>query len=148
MNFCIRTKVPGHYDRVFAAFDRELFEALKPPVMGLDLDRFDGSSPGNEVHLRVGLGPIKTRWVSVITEEIKSESENYFIDEGKVLPWPLVFWRHKHRVLKLSESESEILDDIEFKTPFKWLDKVMYPVLVAQFKMRSPAYRRYFTSFE
>lgn len=136
--------MPGHYDQVFSMFNEDLFRALKPPLLSLKVDRFDGSSPGSEVHLKVGLPPFLSQWVSVITEEQKREGENYFVDEGRVLPWPLKYWRHTHRVVKVNEKECDIIDDIEYSCGSSFLTSLMYAPLKFQFSLRSPQYQKFF----
>ncbi len=127
-------------------FDLKLFKALKPPLMSLDVERFDGCDPGDEVHLKVGLGPFKSTWVSLITENQESLEETYFVDVGKELPFPLKNWRHIHRVKNIGENVSEIQDDIEYSTGSSVIDVLMYPILYLQFAFRKPVYRKFFDS--
>lgn len=144
----IETLVDSSLQNVYAGFTLELFEALKPPLMGLSVDRFDGSNKGNEIHLKLGLpGPgflRPVRWISVITEEFQSEEECYFIDEGTKLPPPLSYWKHKHRMIKKSKDETLIRDEIKFETAPAILESSIYPLLKFQFQLRRPVYREYF----
>lgn len=125
--------------KVFDRFDRDLFIALKPPLMPLGLIRFDGCRPGDEVHIKTGF----QLWVSLITEASRTERESFFVDEGKQLPFPLVYWRHKH-IVRQHLSASVIIDDIEFRSLWKPCDFVLWPLLWVIFKFRHPVYRRYF----
>lgn len=145
MHIVIRTPVAGHYREVLARFDQDLFEALSPPGAGVELLRFDGSHPGDVVHIRMKLlGLIAQDWVSHITEEDATDTAAWFVDEGQQLPFFLSEWRHRHVVEKVSETQSVIVDDIYFRSPARPLDYLLYPVLYAQFAYRRPIYRRIF----
>ncbi len=141
MRIKIKTKVNKDYKAVFEQFDKDLFLALNPPIMPVKLLRFDGCKTGDEVHIQL---PFKTLWISDITEFSASEKEIYFIDEGRKLPFPLKKWKHKHRIIKLSENETLIVDDINFSTNFILLDILIYPTLFLQFLYRKPIYKKWF----
>lgn len=141
MKIEIATKVNQDYKSVWAGFDEDLFTALKPPpIIPFKLLRFDGSNEGDEVHVSVA-GQI---WHAKIVEQTETESEIYFVDVGSKLPAPLKSWRHKHRMLRNVDGTCTIIDDIEYSTGKKWLDKLIYPVMYQQFAARQPVYRRYF----
>lgn len=144
MKIYFETAVATDYKSVLSGFNLDLFKALKPPIIQLIVDRFDGCETGGEVHLRVGLGPFKQRWISLITEHGSSDQECFFVDVGSVLPPPLKRWRHQHRILKRDEKTSLIIDDIEFSSGLKILDYFLYPALYAQFALRGPVYRKIF----
>lgn len=141
MKLLFKTPVTKDLQTVKSAFDRELFEYLAPPLIPAKLERFDGSKTGDEVHLK--LGPFQ-RWVSLITEDKEDPGVWYFVDEGQILPWPLKYWRHVHRVESTPEG-SLIVDDIEFKTASTLLDKLMYPVLWQIFSLRPKRYQSFFS---
>ncbi len=143
----IKTRIPKNYQEVFARFDRALFFALKPPVIKLEIIRFDGCKTGDEVHLQLTPFPfIHQSWVSKITEHGANDRECYFVDEGKVLPKPFKFWRHTHKVRKISENECEIIDDIMYTSQNSLIDEVLYLSLHAMFSLRISAYKKYFRS--
>ena len=50
MKIIISTPIKNNYRDVFAQFNIELFKALKPPMIGLVVERFDGCKKGDEVH--------------------------------------------------------------------------------------------------
>ncbi|TAE59212.1 MAG: hypothetical protein EAZ89_02710, partial [Bacteroidetes bacterium] len=78
-----------------------------------------------------------------IIEDGSSDQEAWFVDQGRVLPFFLREWRHVHRVVK-TETGSEIVDDILFKSP-RWLPGfLLYPVLYLQFAGRKPVYQAVF----
>lgn len=144
MKIILKTNVSTSYQEVFKGFNLELFKALKPPFMGLEVKRFDGCSQGDEVHLEVGLLNQKQEWISHITKLEKNGQEIFFIDEGHKLPPPLAYWKHKHRIIKRTQEKSTLVDEIEFRTHSKILDSLIYPMLYAQFRLRGPVYRRFF----
>jgi ligand-binding SRPBCC domain-containing protein len=142
MNLMIKTRIQLNYREVMSGFTVELFEALKPPLLPLKVERFDGCRTGDEVHLKVG--PFRQQWISLITSDFDNDSECGFVDEGKVIPPPLRTWHHTHRIVNLSANECEIQDDIRYSTGLKLLDLLLYPALYLQFAIRPKAYRLYF----
>jgi len=143
MNITLKTKVRGNYIKVMERFDRDLFEALKPPVGEMEIVDFTGSKKGDKVHLRF-LSPIKMEWISEITEDEVNEGEAYFIDIGTQLPFPLVQWRHKHIVQKIDDDNSLIIDDINFEGINRIWTSLLRPALYLAFYPRKSIYKRYF----
>lgn len=147
MEIRISTRVKGKPEAVFAGFDQSLFEALSPPFPPVRVLAFGGCQKGAEVDLELDFLLRKERWLSLVTESGMTESgTHYFVDEGRVLPFFLTYWRHEHRVEPDPEDPtgSLIVDFITFKTP-KWLpETLMAPGLWAQFLYRVPVYKRYF----
>lgn len=144
MKLLFETVIEKDFLTIKAGFNRELFLKLKPPGVGLTLSRFDGCSPGNEVHLLINALGMKQKWISVITEELQTEKEWSFVDEGKSLPWPLATWRHHHRVVSLGETSSKIIDDISFECVYPWMNGLMYPALWSSFATRPANYKKFF----
>jgi len=146
MRISIETAVNQSIDSVWSGFDQSLFGKLAPPFPPVNLLRFDGSEQGDEVHLELNFIFFKQIWVSVITENVKTDKEIYFIDRGTRLPFFLKFWQHKHRIVKSVDMKrgihSLIIDEIEFESPFGFL---LYPVLFLQFLYRKPIYRKIFS---
>lgn len=139
MKIQLQVMVPGNVSAVFARFDQKLFEALSPPLMPVKVLRFDGCEVGHEIHLALPVG----EWISLISERGVGEAESFFVDEGRKLPFPFVYWRHKHIVRGAKEGVL-LIDAIEYKTKSPVLDILVKPVLWAMFKARHPVYRRYF----
>jgi ligand-binding SRPBCC domain-containing protein len=144
MKIVLRTKVDGHYQAVMAKFDIDLFKALEPKFGKMEIVEFTGSKKGDRVHIKF-LSPIKADWVSNITEHGDDGNKAYFIDEGKVLPPGLKKWKHKHIVSRISESESEIIDDIYYEGWNPVVSILMYPILWLSFYPRKNIYRKYFS---
>lgn len=139
----LRTAVKGPYSEVFDRMDRSLFEFLLPKGMSVSLKRFDGSSPGDLVHLRFGF-PLFTSWVSRIESTEDLPTERVFVDRGIQLPFPLKHWKHHHRVQFRSENSSFIVDEMYFSTGFRWFDVLIEPFLRGIFAPRKKLYVAYF----
>ena len=145
MRILIKTTVPKTVEQIKQEFDLKLFKALKPPLVNLDVTRFDGCEKGDQVHLLISFGPLKQKWVSHITEDGQNHFEWFFIDEGHLLPPPIKVWKHRHIVQKVNESRSVIKDDINFSCGNFMLDAVIYPLMYIQFWLRKPVYKKYFS---
>ncbi len=143
MHFKIETKVTGNYKAVMERFDRQLFEALKPPFGKMEILEFTGSKKGDKVHLQF-LQPIKAEWISEITADGISENEAFFVDEGVLLPPGLSYWKHKHVVQKMTENTSLIIDDITFKGSIALLTPLLFPALYFSFLPRKKVYQSCF----
>ncbi|WNJ16149.1 hypothetical protein [Pontibacter sp. G13] len=144
MNLLLKTPVSGNYQSVLAQFDLALLKQLTPPGADIEILRFDGSHKGDEVHIRVKLfGVVKQLWEVSITEEEDNGKEAWFTDEGRVIPSPLKTWKHRHAVADAGD-HSVIIDDITYSTGSGILDRLIYPVMYAQFAGRAPIYQRIF----
>lgn len=124
-------------------FDLRLFEALKPKGAKMEIVEFTGSKTGDRVHLRF-LFPLKAEWMSEITDHGENEREAYFVDEGRILPPGIRYWKHRHVVEKVTDQESNIIDDIEFRSSNVIFTLFLYPALYFSFLQRKPIYRKYF----
>ncbi|MCB0627441.1 MAG: cyclase [Saprospiraceae bacterium] len=144
MTIQISTEVNRDYRSVFQGFDEKLFLQLAPPFPPLRLLRYDGCRVGDEVHLEIGPGPLRKRWEALIVEAGADEEEIYFVDIGKKLPFPLRRWRHRHRLIRLGEGRTQIVDDIEYRCRWRSADYLLYPFLYWQFRIRRPVYRKVF----
>ena len=143
MQLHLKTFVRQNYLAVFEAFDESLFRKLAPPYPAFKLLRFDGSSPGDVVEIELQTGFKSLRWSSLITERETTETEAWFVDQGQVLPPPLRFWRHKH-VVEKAGTGAVIHDIITYRSKYRWLDVLLYPLMLAQFAYRKPVYRSVF----
>ena len=146
MKIYFETHVHQTPSQIFSQFDQKLFEALKPPLLNLRVKRFDGSQTGDEIHLEIGLGPFKMPWVSVITDDRQEEGSFQFVDQGKVLPWPLKSWHHHHVIKRIDDQTSAIIDDIDYSSGYSWVDYLLFSLLWFQFRARKPIYKRFFDS--
>ncbi len=139
MNLIITTPVTSSHSDVFKSFDEKLFVALKPPLLPMNLLRFDGCEIGDQVHIDLGF----KIWISLITERVESLEESFFVDEGSQLPFPLRAWRHQH-LIKKNGDHTLIIDNINFSSGFSLLDYAIYPFLYFMFWLRKPVYRKFF----
>ncbi len=144
MNLKFKTEVSSSLEQVKQGFDRNLFLQLKPPLIQLALDRFDGCEVGHEIHLRVGLPGLLQTWVSRITFHQFAQDSWSFVDEGGPLPFPLKKWRHHHGVRSKPSGGSEITDDITYSSGNRILDLVLFGPLWLSFAGRASVYRRVF----
>ncbi len=143
MNIQIKTEVAGNYLEIMERFDRELFEALKPKGAQMEIVEFTGSKKGDRVHIRF-VKPLKAEWISLITDHGHNEKEAYFVDEGKTLPFPLKYWKHRHVVQKVSDDRSLIIDDMTFKGTNFLFTLFLYPAIFLGFYPRKKIYKAYF----
>ena len=144
MHLIVRTDVNQPLKQVAAGFNEKLLKALAPPFPPMKLQRFDGSKKGDIVAMELQLGFMKQRWVSEITDHGETDKEWYFVDEGRVLPKPLKYWRHRHRLLSLPQGGTRIIDDLTYSSGNRFLDLVLYPAMLAQFIYRKPIYKKRF----
>ena len=144
MNLKIKIFLPYNPDKIYAHFSRDLFLALAPPLSGIKLIRYDGSTPGSFVELQMGPTLFNIKWVSKITDEYVSPEKIWFQDEGKVLPFFLSYWKHKH-IIEGKNQKSYIIEDINYKTGTLFTDILLYPLLYLQFAYRKYAYPHYFS---
>ena len=143
MKIKIETSVEKGYLDVKRGFDESLFQKLSPPFPPVKVLRFDGCEKGGQVSLELNFLLFKQKWTSDITDDHTDELEFYFVDEGVELPFFLRKWKHKHRVISTG-LQSKIVDEIDFESPFSWMNWVMYPLLWLQFAYRKPIYRKVF----
>lgn len=143
MNVILKTAVKGNYKKVMAAFDRDLFEALKPPTGEMEIVEFTGSCKGDTVHIRF-IKPLKAEWISKITEDQITDDRAWFVDVGTTLPWPLASWTHRHVVEKIDEKNSLVIDDMTFTGRNFILSLILYPAILIGFYPRKKIYKKYF----
>ena len=139
----LKTNVAQAPPEVWAGFNQSLFERLAPPFPRIRLLRFDGSTTGCTVEVELNFIFFRQIWQSDITEQGETKDEIWFIDQGRRLPFFLKFWLHRHRLLR-TESGTQIVDDIEYRTGSSVMDYLMFPLMWAQFAYRRPIYRRAF----
>lgn len=145
MRVVLRTPVSQALAAVMAGFTRDLFVALAPPFPRLRVLRFDGCRTGDKVEIELDTLVKRLPWTSLITDAgVRPDGTHFFIDEGQMLPPPLRYWRHHHRIEPGPNGGSLIVDDLEYRTASRLLDALIYPAMWAQFAWRKPIYRRWF----
>ena len=125
----------------FQKFDEALFLKLAPPLPVSKLIRFDGCEENDVVALKIRIFFTWHLWESQIISNEQSESEINFVDKGRILPFFLSFWIHRHRIVK-ENNDVLIIDDIEFFAHNKVLTLLSFPILYLMFAMRKPIYRK------
>lgn len=144
MKIRINTQVAADHNVVRSGFNERLFLALNPPFPPVRLLRFDGCRRGDRVVLRLNFMLFSQVWESLIVDDTADKAGFSFTDRGVRLPFFLSFWEHRHVVQSHAEGGSVITDDIEFRSPFRWTDFLLYPVIYLQFLYRKPIYRKLF----
>lgn len=143
MKIVIETLVEKGYLEVKEGFTESLFKRLAPPFPPVNVLRFDGCKKGDQVALELNFILFKQKWISLITDDLTTKEEFYFVDEGTRLPFFLGRWRHKHRIISRGEG-AVIRDEIDFSGPFAWVTPLLLPALWLQFVYRKPIYRKVF----
>lgn len=144
MKLYFETPIKLPYEKIRDRFNRDLFIYLSPLFIPFNLKRFDGCKKGDEIHLELGPNGFSQDWISLITFEETNASGWSFIDEGKVLPWPLKYWKHHHRVDRISATESRIVDDIQYECSFAILSYLIRPFMWSVFAIRPGRYQKFF----
>ena len=101
-------------EEVFAWHERPgAFERLTPPWERVELVDRDGSGgEGDRVVLRVGIGPIRKRWV---LERQDYQPGRQFCDEQ--VEGPFKAWRHEQRFVPESADRSYLEDCVDYTLP-------------------------------
>jgi ligand-binding SRPBCC domain-containing protein len=147
LQIILKSTVKGNFKAVIARFDRNLFEALKPKGAKMEIVEFTGSRKGNKVHIRF-VWPFKANWISDIIADGSNDKEAFFIDEGRVIPFGIKFWQHKHVVRFITNNTCEIIDDINYRGVNKLWTLLLYPALYIGFYPRKNIYKKYFGSID
>lgn len=144
MKILFETPIDRPFLEVRDGFNQKLFEALKPPGVALEVERFDGCKKGDEFALNISMLGKTQSWQGLVTQDETTSEHWFFVDEGKVLPWPLTKWKHIHKVVKVTENTSKIIDDISFECATPWLLPFVAPGLWLSFAIRPYKYQQYF----
>ena len=127
-------------------FDKQLFAALAPKTATMLIKQFTGSKKGDVVHIQF-VQPFKADWISDIIDDGCDDHHCYFVDEGRIIPFGIATWQHRHIVKYVAENSCEIIDDISFTgVNFLWTI-LLYPVLYIGFYPRKNIYKKYFNTF-
>ncbi len=97
------------------------FERLVPPWERVRVVARDRAvAEGSRVSLELRAGPVPVRWTAVHRNII---SGRQFVDEQEGGPFRQ--WRHEHRMVPLTDSQSRLEDDITFELPFGRLGELL-----------------------
>jgi len=143
MKIRLVTEINKSFDFVSAHFDRKLFSFLLPPKSVAKLIRYDGFSPGDQIHIQFKL-PWSADWISQITSTRVNSEVFEFVDIGAKLPYGLRGWEHQHLVEKRGNDLTLIVDNMNFKTGCRVMDWLYYPILFMVFYPRKAQYKTYY----
>lgn len=136
----VKTKVFGQPKEIMSKFTQDLLLDLTPPFMDIEITQFDGNKKDDEIHIVASILGSYQSWVNIIKEAKETEDEVYFVDEAKEMPSPFTYWRHTHKVKRLNDTHSEIIDEVIFDTQNSILDLIMYPIVYSLMYYRKPIY--------
>lgn len=122
-------------------FQTGILKALTPPLMVMQVHRFDPLADGSIGEFTMWMGPIPVRWVA----EHSDVSPTGFIDTQT--QGPMKFWQHTHRFNSVSPDITEVQEHIEFEhhSGLRGLwSRILFPrpALIALFTYRRWATRR------
>lgn len=140
----LETVVKQNFQQVKQKFNKDLFKALKPPLINLKIHRYDGEQVGDQLSLEIAMGPFSQKWEGIITENHSEDFQWYFVDEGKKLPFPLKSWKHQHKLIDMQDGNTKIIDHVQFQTKTPLEMPFVYSQMLVMFLMRKPQYKRYF----
>lgn len=143
MQFRIKTEVKANFHFVVSHFGEPLFIHLLPIFPPIRLIQFEGTELGNMVCLELKFVGFTMHWSSQIIVTKKYETEVNFVDQGIKLPFFLVYWEHKHRIIRHG-LDTVIIDEIYYKSPNMIIELLFFPILFFSFFMRGPSYRSFF----
>ena len=89
-------------------FQTGILKALTPPLMIMQVHRFDPLANGSIGEFTIWMGPIPVRWVA----EHSDVSPTGFIDTQT--QGPMKSWKHTHRFNSVSADITEVHEHIEF----------------------------------
>ena len=90
-------------------FQTGILKALTPPLMIMQVHRFDPLANGSIGEFTIWMGPIPVRWVA----EHSDVSPRGFVDTQT--SGPMKFWKHTHRFNRISPELTEVHEHIEFE---------------------------------
>ncbi|WP_034721496.1 hypothetical protein [Bacteriovorax sp. DB6_IX] len=144
----IKTKVYGRPSEIMKGFTKDLLLKLTPPMISVELTRYDGNKLNDEIHIVSSIFGSYQSWVNFISDTHESEKLIYFTDTAREMPSPLTSWEHKHKVQMLDDKYSYIIDDIRYDTGSKLMNNLIYPLLYAFMYYRKPIYMDTFNEQE
>lgn len=143
MQFTFITHVDANINEVSRNFNRELLLKLKPPLVKMNLLRYDGQITGNQLSFQIGIGPMKQQWDGIITAHRYTKKNWLFRDEGLQLPHPLKTWKHTHALKSKTEHSTLIIDRLKFEGKNRFFTLLLCLPFIAMFLMRKPLYKKH-----
>ena len=125
---------------IYQHFNQDLFMDLNPPFIDIELHQFDGTKKGDLLSLTTNVLGYYQSWKNEIIDEHISEEEIYFIDQATEMPFPITSWKHTHKMRKVDEQYTYIVDDIYYECTNEFFEICMYPVIWMTMLYRKPIY--------
>lgn len=127
--------------KVKGEFNNILFLKHLTKLLPVKIIEWDGTYDGAKAHLAFWF----FGWRDFIVnhrENIEDDVKFSFVDEGISLPFYLKSWRHIHGAYK--ERDLIIIkDEVNFTTDSKFLDLIIFPMLVMPIIIRKILYKTY-----
>jgi len=139
-SFKINTKVHGQAKEIFDRFDRELLIKTTPPLVNLEVNRFDGTKIGDEAHVVCSIFGTYQYWINRVVDNQQKEGEVYFVDKAIEMPEPFTYWKHTHKITQVKDHTCLITDEIVYSTHNKILNLMIFPIIYFIFYYRRPIY--------
>lgn len=123
----------------------DAFEQLKPSwekvAVIKRVDKFPNTNLPKEIYLQTEFLGMKSEWHLKHVDFIYGEEFSDYLISG-----PFKYYKHRHLMKRLSENQTELIDQISFELPFGFLgDFFGYPIVKAKFD-RLFAYRHAITT--
>ncbi len=90
-------------------FEPQILKTLTPPLMIMQVHRFDPLAEGSIGEFTMWMGPIPVRWKA----QHSSVSETSFTDSQ--VAGPMKSWVHTHTFTAIGDTETEVHEHIEFE---------------------------------
>ena len=137
-----QTKINKQFSLVKKLFvDKEgkLLRSLLPPFC--KLLHYKGIRRGAIIKISLFGKPCKFKVVTYSTSNDKLYF-NDIIKEGKLLG--ISYWSHRHKINKLSNDSTVIIDEVTFTSRNKYRDFILHVLFSASFVVRSIQYKIFF----
>ncbi len=137
------TEVPAGFEKVKAGFNLQLLKALSPAFPKVNIIKYEGEMPGDEVHIRLDFLIFSWNWDCSMVQNSHEPGHYFFVDEGRRLPPFLSGWQHRHE-LRAKGNHTLITDHISFAPGGLWPGFLVKFLLWMQFSQRKNIYLRHF----
>jgi ligand-binding SRPBCC domain-containing protein len=140
--FNFRFRVEASLESVSAFhFQTGILKVLTPPLMIMQVHRFDPLANGSIGQFTMWMGPVPVHWTA-LHSDVSPES---FTDTQ--ISGPMKSWRHTHRFIRIDDHTTEVNEHIEYEhhSGLRGLwSRLLFPriALFALFTWRSIVTRR------
>ena len=108
--FDFRFSVPAPVEAVSAFhFEPGILKTLTPPMMIMQVHRFEPIAEGSVAEFTMWMGPIPVYWKALHS----NVGPNQFTDTQ--VAGPMKFWQHTHRFTALGADQAEVHEHIEYE---------------------------------